>query len=42
MGILEEETLKVDVLGELGERYMNVNVEEVGGVFDNVMWKIVK
>ncbi|MEC1120001.1 HAMP domain-containing sensor histidine kinase [Bacillus safensis] len=42
VAILQQETFKVHLLGELPDSYINVNVEELGRVFDNVMSNLRK
>jgi len=42
VAILQQETFKVHLLGELPDSYINVNVEELGRVFDNLMSNILK
>ncbi|WOI40604.1 HAMP domain-containing sensor histidine kinase [Bacillus altitudinis] len=42
VSILQQETFKVYLLGELPDSYINVNVEELGRVFDNLMSNILK
>lgn len=39
---MQQETFKVHLLGELPDSYINVNVEELGRVFDNVMSNLRK
>ncbi|WP_151039918.1 HAMP domain-containing sensor histidine kinase [Bacillus safensis] len=42
VAILQQETFKVHLLGDLPDSYINVNVEELGRVFDNLMSNILK
>lgn len=42
VAILQQETFKVHLLGELPDSYINVNVEELGRVFDNLMSNLLK
>ncbi|WJE38549.1 HAMP domain-containing sensor histidine kinase [Bacillus safensis] len=42
VAILHQENFKVHLLGELPDSYINVNVEQLGRVFDNVMSNLRK
>lgn len=42
VALLHQENFKVHILGEMPDSYINVNVEELGRVFDNVMSNLRK
>lgn len=42
IAILRQEHFRVHISGELPETYINVNIEELGRVFDNVMSNLLK
>lgn len=42
IAILHQEHFRVHISGELPETYINVNLEELGRVFDNVMSNLLK
>ncbi|PRR90772.1 sensor histidine kinase [Bacillus sp. NMCN1] len=42
VAILQQEKFKVHLLGEMPDSYINVNVEELGRVFDNLMSNLLK
>ncbi|GLF88753.1 sensor histidine kinase YrkQ [Bacillus safensis] len=42
VAILQQEKFKVHLLGEMPDSYINVNVEELGRVFDNLMSNLRK
>ncbi|MEK3904784.1 MULTISPECIES: HAMP domain-containing sensor histidine kinase [unclassified Paenibacillus] len=42
IAILHQEHFRVHISGELPETYINVNIEELGRVFDNVMSNLLK
>ncbi len=42
IAILHQENLRVNISGELPETYINVNIAELGRVFDNVMSNLIK
>lgn len=42
VAILHQEKFKVHLLGEAPDSYINVNVEELGRVFDNLMSNLLK